>query len=222
MTELVNILTKPDDSVVSSAGELNMAIASRIQKLRKARQFSFDQLAQRAGVSKGILVQIEQGRANPSISTLCRVAAGLGVAVAELVQSADPERKPVRVMTSDQIPELWTGHAGGSASLVIGSEGPDMLELWTWVLQPSERFDAQPHPPNTQELVYVLEGTLSLEVDGVSYMIKQGMAAQAWTDRPHAYASASSTVTRFTMVVQEPHPGSKRLGIKSSKNKHGN
>ena len=59
-------------------------VAQRIGSLRRALGLSFDGLAQRAGVAKGTLVQIEGRRANPSISTLCRLAAALGVSVADL------------------------------------------------------------------------------------------------------------------------------------------
>ena len=33
---------------------------------------------------------------------------------------------------------LWRGPRGGTASLLAGSSGPDMLELWAWELRPGE------------------------------------------------------------------------------------
>lgn len=206
MTEIVNISTGLVDAPQTAAHMLNLAIAGRILALRKARRFSLDQLAARSDVSKGMLVQIEQGRANPSIAILCRVAAGLGVSVVELVQTEAEPMSPVRIAQPELARRLWTGPHGGDASLVVGSNGPDMLELWNWTLHPGERFEAQPHPAGTQELIQVAEGSLSLEVDGVSYLVSQGASAHALTDRPHAYACAGTTPTRFTMVVHEPHP----------------
>jgi POT family proton-dependent oligopeptide transporter len=46
---------------------MNEAIARRVASLRKGGQLTFDALAARSDISKGMLVQIEQGRANPSI-----------------------------------------------------------------------------------------------------------------------------------------------------------
>lgn len=203
MTAKVNILT--DDTPATDAAQaLHAAIATRMASLRKARRLSFDQLAARCDVSKGMLVQIEQGRANPSIGTLCRIASGLKVSVAELVAVADDGQRAVRIIAPDDTPTLWTGPYGGTARLLVGSEGPEMLEHWMWELHPGERFQAQAHPSGTQELFHVLEGELLLELDGTPCKIGKGSSAHARTDRPHAYACAGKKKVRFTMVVLEP------------------
>ncbi|WP_246088651.1 helix-turn-helix domain-containing protein [Phreatobacter stygius] len=190
---------------------MNAVIARRIAVLRKGRNLSFDELAARCGVSKGMLVQIEQGRANPSIATLCRVAAGLRVSVAELVAAGEAADAPVRLIAPGQARRLWHGPKGGSASLLVGSDGPDMLELWTWEIQPGERYEAQAHPADTQELIHVTDGTLALEVDGTIHLVEPGGSAFARTDRSHAYACAGPEPVRFTMAVAEwSHPRSGR------------
>lgn len=186
------------------ADQLNGVIARRIALHRKGKQQSFDELAVRSGVSKGMLVQIEQGRANPSIATLCRLAAGLGVSVADLISAGDESRSPVRVAAPDQKRILWRGPRGGSAALLVGSDGPDMLELWNWTLQPGERFEARPHSVGTLELVHVQQGSLALEVDGVIHIVVTGASAFARTDRPHAYACSGRKRAIFAMVVFEP------------------
>src|SRR5262245_52748370 len=96
------------------------AVARRLSSLRKAQHLTFDALARRAGVSKGTLVQIEQERANPSISTLCRLAAALGVSVADLVAPASEAQSTVRLMAASDARRLWTGPHGGSAVLLAG------------------------------------------------------------------------------------------------------
>ncbi len=208
MTETVNIMTDTtsDGAPPNAAEALNGLIARRIASLRKSRGLSFDEFAARCGVSKGMLVQIEQGRANPSIATLCRVAAGLRVSVAELVAPGEESQAPVRLVAPGEAPKLWHGTKGGAASLLVGSDGPDMLELWHWELAPGERYEAQAHPAGTRELIHVLHGTLALEVDGAAYRIEAGGSAFARTDRPHAYGCAGPHAVRFTMAVAEPEP----------------
>ena len=69
------------------------------------------ELCAEAGVSKGALVEIEGCRANPSIALLCRLAAAMGVSVADFV---DVSSKPtVHLIAEDEIPELWAGEKGG-------------------------------------------------------------------------------------------------------------
>lgn len=191
-------------SVESEAELVSKAIQSRIAATRRARGLTFDQLAALSSVSKGMLVQIEQGKANPSIAILCKIASALRVSVAELVEMPDKGRSPVRLVPPQDAPKLWTGPNGGSAILLVGTEGPDMLELWQWELMPGERFEAQPHSRGTHELIHVTEGVLGLEVDGVAYAVEKGGSAVARTESLHAYACTGGRKTRFTMVVFEP------------------
>lgn len=197
-------MTTAVEATMDAAQLLNGAIARRIAQLRKGKQQSFDELAIRSGVSKGMLVQIEQGRANPSIATLCRLAAGLGVSVADLISAGDEPKSPVQIVAPDEARILWKGPKGGSAVLLVGSDGPDMLELWSWTLQPGERYEARPHSVGTLELVHVQQGSLTLEVDGVVHVVAAGASAFARTDRPHSYACTSRKKTLFEMVVFEP------------------
>jgi transcriptional regulator with XRE-family HTH domain len=178
-------------------------VSGRIRDRRKDRRLSLDRLAALAGVSKGMLVQIENGQANPSIATLCKVAAALGASVADLVQVSG--QHPAEVLPAGAPRLLWRGPKGGSATLLVGSAGPDMLELWSWELRPGERYEAQAHPQGTEELVHVLRGRLALAFGEVSYIVESGGSAVAHTDRPHAYACEGKKPVAFTMVVAEWH-----------------
>jgi transcriptional regulator with XRE-family HTH domain len=187
-----------------TADIVNQTIARRIALLRKGRQLSFDELALRSGVSKGSLVQIEQGGANPSIATLCRLAAGLGVSVTDLIAEGDSRPRVIRRIRADQARTLWVGPQGGSAVLRVGSQGPDMLELWSWSMHPGERYEARAHSPGTTELIHVHSGSLTIEAGGDVQTLSAGDCAWAMTDRPHAYGCGDKRKTLFTMVVYEP------------------
>jgi transcriptional regulator with XRE-family HTH domain len=201
MTRSVNISTAGDGA--SSDRGVIETVSTRVRENRRHRRLSLDQLSARSGVSKGMLVQIERGATNPSIGTLCKVAAALGSSIADLVDATGPSRLDVVPAANPRT--LWKGSRGGSATLLVGSSGPNMLELWTWELRPGERYDAVAHPAGTQELLHVASGKLELLVDSVSYVIPAGRAARALTDRPHAYACIGRRPVRFTMVVAEWH-----------------
>ncbi|MBA3911817.1 MAG: XRE family transcriptional regulator [Rhodobacter sp.] len=196
--------TPPLDAAALQEAAISAAVAGRIAELRRARGFSFDALAQRAGVSKGTLVQIEQQRANPSISTLCRLAVALDVSVADLVSPPGIGPQAVTVVREAEARRLWTGPKGGAAVLLAGTPGPDMLEIWSWLLMPEERFEAAVHGRGTRELLHVTQGRLALEVEGHMHLIAAGCCAIALTDRPHAYANPGKVPVRFTMTVHEP------------------
>ena len=71
--------------------DVTVAVARTLQALRADRGWSLDQLAARSGVSKGVLVAVEQGRSNPNLATLAKIADAFGVPVTRLVDmSGEP------------------------------------------------------------------------------------------------------------------------------------
>lgn len=197
MTKKVNLMTDAN----SIASSVNEAVSQRIKLYRKQKKISLDELSRQAGVSKGALVEIEGCRANPSIVLLCRLAAAMGVSVADFV---DVSAKPtVHLIAEDEIPELWTGETGGRARLLAGSGGPDMTELWMWEMQPGEKFASPGHAEGTLELFYVQSGTLTLGVQDHVYQVKTGCSATARTDVPHFYENREKDPLVFIMTVHE-------------------
>ncbi len=70
---------------------------------------SLDELSRRASISKGMLVEMEKA-ANPSITILCKLAAALGVSVADIVNVAS--EPALHIIPAEQIPTLWQGPLG--------------------------------------------------------------------------------------------------------------
>ncbi|GAB2496534.1 helix-turn-helix domain-containing protein [Streptosporangium sandarakinum] len=177
------------------------AIANNVRAQRAHRHMTLDELAARSGVSRGMLVQVEQGRTNPSINTLTRIADALGVTVARMVEVADTP--VVRVVAPADVVTFPHGEES-SARLLVGSDAPAILELWDWRLAPGEHHDGDAHPPGTREMLSVLEGELSLSVHGRSHLVPTDGAVLFSADRPHRYANLGDTPLRFVMVVTEP------------------
>lgn len=179
---------------------INQAIASNVRAQRAHRGLTLDALAARSGVSRGMLVQVEQGRTNPSVSTLTRIASALGVTVARLVEVGDVP--VVRVVSADDV--VTFEQEGGQARLLVGADSPMILELWDWRLAPGGHHDGDPHPAGTREMVTVLQGELTLTVHGKSHVIGAGDAVLFTADRPHRYANEGAEELRFVMSVAEP------------------
>jgi transcriptional regulator with XRE-family HTH domain len=63
------------------------SLGAKLRHLRTARELTIAQLAKRAGVSSGLISQIERGNSNPSIKTLQRLRAVLGVNLWEFLDA---------------------------------------------------------------------------------------------------------------------------------------
>jgi transcriptional regulator with XRE-family HTH domain len=192
VTRKENILTGRSIEVNAVAA----SIAKHVRALRQARSWSLDELANRSGVSKGMAVQIEGARTNPSIGTLCRLAEAFGVSIGRLVEaSAEPG---VRVVRADE------GAAGGTARLLRGVNDPAFVELWEWRLEPGERHASGDHAPGTRELVYVHAGSFTVVVDLEPHEVKTGETIDFRADHPHEYRNDGAEPALLTMVVVMP------------------
>ena len=182
------------------------AIGDRVRQGRAGRGWTLNQLAERSGVSRRMLVSIEQGSANPSIATLLLISDALGIGLSALV---DMDRSPgLRVTRAGSAAVLWQGELGGQAVLVAGTEPPDVTELWDWTLGPGEIHSTEAHAAGTRELLLVLDGQVKLTVGQHAEVLATGDSASFPGDLPHGYANPSSARTaRFALTVFEPAVG---------------
>jgi transcriptional regulator with XRE-family HTH domain len=187
-------------TVSVSQESVAVEIAARVRAARTQHRWTLDELAARSTVSRRLIVQIEQGDANPSLATLLKLAAALGITLTELV-AGEPEPAPVAVVAAQDAMTLWST-PGGSAARLRVSHGP--VELWSWTLAPGDRRDSDPHRPGSVELIAVETGAVALDVGGHRAGIPAGDSAWFDATLPHSYANPRATPATFTLVVFEP------------------
>jgi len=188
-----------------STAALALAIGVRVRQERQSRHWTLDQLAEAAGVSRRMVVNVEQGAANPSVGTLLRISDALGVGLPALVER--PQAKPVKVIRHGDGAVLWSSESGGRGVLVAGTEPPDVVELWDWTLSPGDQHASEAHTPGTKELVQVQQGTVTIEVAGQPVTLVAGDAVAFPGDVAHSYANPGTQPARFSLAVFEPGVG---------------
>jgi transcriptional regulator with XRE-family HTH domain len=183
---------------------ISHAIGRRVRTSRTDLGWTLEQLATRSGVSRRMLINVEQGSANPSIATLLRLSDALGIGLPALVDTVD-EAELVSVRRVGDSSAIWTSATGGSAVMVAGTSPPDVTELWDWRLGPGDTFRSEAHRAGTRELMLVLSGTVDLLVGNISNRLKVGESASFDGGVAHAYGNASATrPVRFALTVHEP------------------
>ena len=159
-------------------------------------------MAGRSGVSKGMLVQIEQARTNPSIGTLCRLADAFGVTLAQIVELSDTTS--VRVVDPDEVVRLWSGAEGSGGDLLVGADRREHVELWRWTIAPGDDHESEGHLEGTREMMAVLSGTLTLDVGDSTHVVHLGGAVLFDADVAHAYRNVHKRPLDLVLVVVQP------------------
>jgi len=174
-------------------------LATFLRELRSERRYTLDTAARQLGISRRLLVDLEGGEANPSLTTLLRIAEGYGVGLGDLVGFADKPGLTVRGQGDAQT--LWSTDLGSWGRLLIGS---NKLELWHWMMVPGEERVSDPHRPGTEEIVRMLSGRLRITVGNEERELRARQTALIAGDRPHSYYNPGHEPTSFHLVVHEP------------------
>lgn len=185
---------------------LASAIGGRVKQERLARRWTLDQLADAAGVSRRMIINVEQAAANPSVGTLLRISDALGVGLPDLVQT--PEPKAVKVTRKGEGAVLWRSDAGGRGVLVAGTEPPEIVELWDWTLGPGDQHTSEAHTPGTKELLQVQEGAVIVTAADQRVVLQVGDSVTFPGDVPHSYQNDNKEPARFSLAVFERGVGS--------------
>ncbi|WP_172383665.1 helix-turn-helix domain-containing protein [Streptomyces sp. MNP-20] len=193
---------------MSDLDQLTQSLARNLKRWRGERGFTLDALAARSGVSRGMIIQIEQARTNPSVGITVKLADALGISITTLL---DYEQGPhVRIVPPEQMVRMWSTDEGSSTTLLVGAEARGPFELWSWHLMPGDGSDSDAHPPGTIELLHVRAGELTLVVDGAEHLVPAGSSATFEANVPHGYHNKGAEPVEMTMSVAVPpaHAGS--------------
>lgn len=188
---------------------LAVAIGERVRQERTARRWTLDQLADASGLSRRMVVNVEQGAANPSVGTLLRLSDALGVGLPALVEP--PEARPLKVVRRGEGAALWTGERGGRGVLVAATQPPDIVELWDWELRAGERHESEAHATGTCELLQVQSGRVEVTVGEETVTLAAGDAITFAGDVAHSYVHVEGAPARFSLAVFEPGVGVTRV-----------
>lgn len=185
---------------------LSQHLAQTLKALRAQRRWSLTQAAERSGVSKAMLGQIERGESSPTVAILWKIATGFAVpfslfitppeSAREVVHYREGERPPFRQQNAQmQVRPL----ADFDALL-----GLDLLEI----AFSADAFSASaPHAPGVTEHVIVISGMLDVQVAQRWHQLKQGEVLRFNADVPHAYRNSSGQPTLIHNLIHYPRAG---------------
>lgn len=178
------------------------AVAQHVRALRQARGWSLDELSGRSGVSKGMVVQIEGARTNPSVGTLSRLANAFGIEVGRLLVPAGS--RTVRLIPASAPPLLWRSGYGGFARLLAGVTDPSTVELWELQLQPTDTYTGNANPPGARALLHVLVGSVVVVVGEDEHLVGPGETLDFVSDREYSCRNDTESVALAVGVVALP------------------
>jgi transcriptional regulator with XRE-family HTH domain len=197
-------LQEPADGTPGGGGGLTRdflsQVGANIRALRTEQSLTVQQLADRAQISRRLLTQIELGQANPSLVAVTRIARQLGTDFTDLLDEP-PAETPIEVHAAGDHLLVWSSTAGSSAHLLEVTTESRTADLWLWRLVPGDTYRGQADPARSQELFYVLEGSLTLTADDHEVVVPAEASGRLRSDRVYTYRNAGEEPVRFVRTV---------------------
>lgn len=177
-------------------------VGARLRAIRHLRRATLKSVAERANLSESFLSQIERGKASASVASLTRIAAVLGVTVADLFELHSARADP-RVLRRAARPTLGFGNR--ARKYLLTPRPLENLEVFTAEFVPGGSTGDEPYTHGeSEELVVVLGGRIQLQLGERLFELEQGDSIEYLSSTPHRVVNAGDEVAEVMWVISPP------------------
>jgi len=177
-----------------------------IRQMRKEKGLTLLELASVSGLSVSFLSQVEKGKAEPSFSSLLKVAGGLGVPLLRLLLACEGERTSSVVRPGDRIIVRWP-RLNVDLELLSAIDRRVNLQAALIRLPAGSRScdrELAHGYGSAEEFTYVLSGRVRLFLGGDVVELEQGDSVHFFSVIPHMYANPGCEEAVMLTVVSPP------------------
>lgn len=157
-------------------GAFLLEISKKIKKYRTEKRLTLQELADRSGVTKGLISQIENGRSIPSLPVLFSIIKSLEVAISDFFAdiAAHLDIEPVIVRKKENYEAFQKEDAIGffyhrihTQNIAAATVDIVLLTLEPGSTRPMVQTEAF-------EYKYIISGKVEYEINGNSYVLEEG------------------------------------------------
>jgi transcriptional regulator with XRE-family HTH domain len=185
---------------VEPGDNIDALIAIRLLALRQARGLSLAELAGLSGVSKAMISKVERAQSSPTAVLLGKLAAGLGVSLAQLLteEKAQPQRLRTRA-----VQEVWRDpEAGYLRRQVAERNAGSGVELVEVELPRSAqvgypRWSGKPY----RQCLWMIDGALRVDYGDERFELAPGDCLDFGVDRPLVFKALGRGACRYLLVA---------------------
>ncbi len=182
-------------------------IAQRVREYRNQLGLTVEQLAERSGISKGMLSKIENAQASPSLGTLVKLAGAISVPLTSLFRGLEEEHDALLVRAGQGVEIVRKGTRVGHRYELLGEmRGPNKVvePMLVTLNEHSEVFPLFQHPGI--EFIYMLEGVVEYGYGADRYLLNPGDALQFSGEIVHGPTQLVKVPIKFLSIIAYGSP----------------
>lgn len=177
--------------------KIRLTIGKNLQRLRKEKQLTLQDLSDITGVSKSMLGEIERSVTNPTITVLWKIADGLKIPFSTLISE---ECSDVTLVKKEDM-ETFVEKDEYSVCSIFKFDQNKKFEVYHLDFSPNSRHDSSGHNKGVEEYVLVYEGELVIEVNSEKLSLKTGDSLLFKAENSHSYANIQNTSAKAYSII---------------------
>lgn len=178
--------------------EMRRNLGSQLNKIRRQRDMSLDDMAKLTDVSKAQLAQMEKGESNPTVSTIWKIADGLKISFSSLLQA--PKSLLTKITPSD-VPFLTEDDGHYRVYSIIPYDPERGWEFYRLELDSHSSYESAPHNEGVEETITVVDGSMKIIIGGDDVLLSQGETLVFSGNQVHRYVNISDTMSVLHLII---------------------
>ena len=180
-------------------GRREQHVGEAVRRLREAQRLSVRTLAAKCGFSASFLSQVELKQVSPSLASLERIAAGLGVTLGQFFVTFGPPT--ASVIKALERPTLQSGWSRSQIE-TLGPRGiGSKFEVLMITMRPGGSSGARLHAGETELCTIVFSGEVQLQLGKTTQVLWAGDAITIPAGTPHRWENQAASVVQLLMVI---------------------
>lgn len=187
---------------------LELSIGRKLKDLRAARGVTLAGLAELAGVTKGYLSKIENGKNMPPIETLAKISAALDAEIAYFFgrdPGGDNQDEKVSIVKAHERKRVVRGASsfGYDYEAIAFRKKNKSFEPFVFSF-PEHVEPNMPHFSHEgEEMLFILDGTVCMTLDGEDHILSTGDCIYIDSTVPHKGRALNGPARALVVVYRE-------------------
>jgi transcriptional regulator with XRE-family HTH domain len=184
---------------------LEKITGGRIREIRKTKNMSIVELANRVGVSKSLISQVERGSVFPSLSTLEGISVALEVEITEFFKIDAPTTMEDIVVRADSRKKITLPDSLMTYYLLTPTLRKNveflLIEIPPFTSKDAAKGEIETFKHEGEEYFFVMEGRLELHFGHQRYILNQGDSGCFNSSNGHVWRNISDQKGVFLIAA---------------------
>ncbi len=183
-----------------------LGIGEKIKAIRQNKGLSMQQLAEKAGLAKALISQIENGQVSPPIATLLKVANSLNTDISLLFQEEASDAKTVVVRSDERLVSprrqvKGKAHLGYNYEALAYTKTSKHMEPFLVTFEAKDAEDVIQFTHEGEECAFVLEGSLEFSSPDEKVVLKPGDCIYFESEQLHGFRALDGKPAKALVTV---------------------